>query len=190
MTIRTCSTSVQIHVFTTRACANTDLKNPDFSLYAGSTHRLLTVEYLRWLITQGAVPVDFAELLQAQAANLEAGAFRFCVCAFSLWYWYVGVSCTFISSPLSSWFCVPILTFAGQTTTNLAPYPTSRTHVDGTSFRNNPVLLAPDGKTILRDFATTTMGLQGMFVFTSIHMSDVTSIEWGERECVVYWYSI
>ena len=46
------------------------------------------------------------------------------------------------------------------------------------------MLLAPDGKTILRDFATTTMGLQGMFVFTSIHMSDVTSIEWGVRVLV------
>ena len=67
---------------------------------------------------------DFAELLKAQAVNLEAGAFRFCVCTFSL-------------------------------------YPTNLTHMAGTRFRNNPVLLKPDGKTITKPFATTTLGLEG-----------------------------
>jgi hypothetical protein len=90
---------------------------------------------------------DFAELLKAQAVNLEAGAFRFCVCTFSL-------------------------------------YPTNLTHMAGTRFRNNPVLLKPDCKTITKPFATTTLGLEGMLVFLSIHMYDVTSIEKGVRVLV------
>lgn len=156
------------------------MEDDEFSFYAGSTGESLTKEYLRWLITQGPVPVDFAELLQAQAENLAAGS---CCSAFALFLCGASALVGLYFYLLSSVFlelCAD-LNIGGHTTTGLPPYPTNLTRVAGTKARNNPVLLAPDGKTIMREFANATLGLKGIIVFSSIHLQDVTSIEWLVR---------
>jgi hypothetical protein len=58
------------------------LENPFFGVYTGITGRHILLEYLRWLTARGELPDNLPALIKAEEARINAGTFRFCVCAF------------------------------------------------------------------------------------------------------------
>jgi hypothetical protein len=58
------------------------LENPFFGMYTGITGRHILKEYLRWLTARGELPDNLPALIKAEEARINAGTFRFCVCAF------------------------------------------------------------------------------------------------------------